>query len=265
MRAPSIRGRTLASVAATAAASLAFAAALLAQAPGEARYRLASAQVEKGDKMIEKGEHEKAEKLYRKAIDVDPSLPTAHLGLGAALVAQHRFDEALEALVEAEKRFVEWDALTARADLEQRQIAFRDTQELEGLAGARTQGVTPPGPGEGAPKRFDDLAGQRATTQQFLAAERWKLEEVQAIAPQVFYLEGIAYLRTQRMEQGMQALELCLALEPRHGLAHYNLAVALFGMGEAREAKPHLDAAVAAGVEPHPAFVADLERALAGG
>ncbi len=264
MSAPSTRGRTLARVAALAAA-FAVATPVGAQAPDESRYRLASAQVAKGDKMIEKGEHEKAEKLYRKAIDVEPALPTGHLGLGAALVALHRFDEALEVLAEAEKRFVEWDAATARADLEQRQLAFRDTQELESLAGARTQGVTPSGPGEGTPKRFDDLAGQRAATQQFLAAERWKLEEVRAIAPQVFYLEGIAYLRTDRLEQGLQALELCLALEPGHGLAHYNLAVGLFGMGEPREAKPHLDAAVAAGVEPHPAFVADLERALGGG
>ncbi len=262
MTAPSFR--CLARYAATVAALTFFAGGLFSQGLDEDRYRIASAKVLKGDKMIEQGNHEKAEKLYRQAIDAEPALPTGHLGLGAALVGLQRFDEALEALSEAEKRFVEWDALTARADLEQRQLAFRDTQELESAAGARTQGVAPTTPGEGATKRFDDLASQRAATQQFLAAERWKMEEVRAIAPQVFYLEGIAFLRTNRMEQGIGALELCLALEPGHGLAHYNLAVGLFGMGEPQEAKHHLDAAVASGVEPHPAFVADLERALAG-
>jgi tetratricopeptide (TPR) repeat protein len=65
-----------------------------------------------------------------------------------------------------------------------------------------------------------------------------------------------------RRDEGVGFLELCLAINENHGLAHYNLSVALLGLGQAEEAKEHLTAAVEAGVEAHPAFVADLERAL---
>ncbi len=39
--------------------------------------------------------------------------------------------------------------------------------------------------------------------------------------------------------------------------------MALFGRGEFGQAQEHLEQALAAGVEPHPQFAADLERAAA--
>ena len=97
--------------------------------------------------------------------------------------------------------------------------------------------------------------------EQFVFRERWQLEGFEAIPPQVFYLEGIAYLRSGRPDLGVDALKVCLLVDEDHGLAHYNLAVVLLGQGEVAESRAHLDAALAAGVVPHAQFVADLELA----
>jgi len=226
-------------------------------------YTLATAKIAKAEKALEKGNHEQAEKLYRQAIEIEPAVPTGHLGLGAALVAQQRFAEALEVLEEAEASFVEWEATLARADLQQRQAAFRDAQGAQDLIAAQRQGVRAPTNTGNSGLDTRDQALKAVGTQQFLATDRWKMEELGVIPPQVFYLEGIAHLRSNQPERGARALEICLALDPDHGLAHYNLAVALFGRGSAPEAKSHLDAAIEAGVEPHPAFVADVDRVLA--
>ncbi len=221
------------------------------------RMIMAEAKIAKGEKLKKKEKFAQAEELFRRAIELEPVIPEAHLKLGAVLIAQSRYEEALEALAEAKKRYVEWEEEMARASLEQRQLVFRQAQEFEDLAAVRDDRTTP--------DTVASVASQVANqidTQKLHTDLQWKMEEFQAISPQAFYLEGIAYLRTNRKEMGMKALENCLALDDSHGLAHYNLAVALFSMGEPAEAKIHLAAALDAEVEPHPQFVADLENAL---
>ncbi len=217
----------------------------------EDRMTMAESKIAKGEKLLRKEQLAQAEALFRRAIELEPSLPAAHLDLGAALVAQHRYEEALAALEEAKKRYVNWQNEMEQAELQQRQTAFRQSQEFQDLAqGARAS--------SGVSRNVEN----RIEAQQLRAGEHWKMEEFRAISPQVFYLEGIAYLRTNRKEEGIRALENCLALDEHHGLSHYNLAVALFAMREPVEAKTHLDSAVAAGIEPHAKFVADLESVL---
>ncbi len=247
------------------AASLGLLALALCQAAAATdkdRFTVVRARIDRGDALLKKGEFARAEKSFRSAIESAPAVPTGHLGLGAALVGQKRFDEALAALEEAERRFVAWEQEINLADLQKRQIAERQMQGFVDLALAARDSRPNPGPGGTAGARDALLNIDRVQTEQFLFRERWNLEGFDAIPPQVFYLEGIAYLRTNRPLLGIEALEICLLIEPGHGLAHYNLAVALFQQGEALEAKRHLDEALAAGVEPHARFVADLQKAL---
>jgi tetratricopeptide (TPR) repeat protein len=230
-----------------------------ADGAGRNTYTLANAKASKAEKLLAKEDHAKAEKLFREAIEIEPSLPTAHLGLGAALVGLKRFEEAFEALQMAEEKYVSWDHSLAEAELQQRQEAFRASQEFETFLGTKNPGAAT---GAQATTGVTRNVANRLESEQHLTVRRWDLEEIQRIPPQVFYLEGVAQLRLGQPEKGIEALRICLALDPSHGLSHYNMAVALFGMGELQEAKTHLDAAVDAGVEPNPRFVADLEQAL---
>ena len=235
-----------------------------AWATGKDRLKLARSKTAKGERLIKQTEYGGAEKLFRSAIGIEPRWPQAYLGLGKALVGQQRYDEALAALEEAEERYVEWEQEIQIGDLVKRQLAERQLLNIRdltaalsdrGSGGAATPPSGPPGPHQMTPQKIE--------TEQFLFRERFDLEVFQSIPSQVFYLEGISYLRTNRRALGIEALKVCLLVNPDHGLAHYNLAVALFTRGELDDAKTHLDAALAAGeVEPNPRFVADLERAL---
>jgi tetratricopeptide (TPR) repeat protein len=223
---------------------------------------IARAKTTKGEKLLRKQQYERAEEAFRTAIEVEAEWPMAHLGLGAALVAQERFEEAIDVLAEAEGRFVAWEQKINMADLKKRQIARRQLESVRNAGAAQHSGS--PNAGRRLTPRLDtDRLEGRILTEQFLLRERWALEGFEAIPPQVFYLEGIAYLRIGRLDLGIDALRVCLTIDGKHGLAHYNLAVALFGQGALSESQQHLDAALDAGVEPHAQFVANLEQATA--
>ena len=235
-----------------------------AEAIGKDRLKLARSRIAKAEKLVEKTEFAGAEKLFRLAIETEPLVPTAYLGLGKALVGQHRYAEALAALEEAEQRYVEWEQAINLGDLQKRQVAAQqilEARDLQAIANDRAGPRNARGPQTGLAS--GQATVQRIQTEQFIFRERWELEGFQAIPSQVFYLEGISYLRTNRRALGIEALEVCLLINSRHQLAHYNLAVALFTQGDFKEAKSHLDAAIEGGVEADDRFVADLESALA--
>lgn len=232
-----------------------------ALAVDQGRLAMARTQAVKGEKALAKARYDAAEKLFRKAIDAEPSYPASYLGLGAALSGQRRFAEAIPVLEEAKDRYVRWEQeaqateMQARQDAAARAREFRDLQQQQALHGPPTSGGQAPGSPTTA------MAASRVASEEYLSRRGWKVENLQAIPAQAFYLEGLAYLRTGERDKGIDELETCLALDAKHGLASYNLAVALFSRGEAVLAKDYLDQAVANGVKPNPRFVSDLEAA----
>lgn len=203
-------------------------------------------KVAKGDAQLAKENYSKAGQLYRQAIEIAPLLPSAHLGLGASLVGQRRYHEALVALADAERLFAEYEArlreaqekaLNAVEDGERQAQMFRDTY--------------------GVFQRVPHNLGMGTQAMGLL-----NFEDANVTPAQMYYLQGISHLRINQKQQGMDRLRRCLALDPGHGLAHHNLAAALFTERDVAQAKHHFDAAVAAGVDPHPVLAADLERAL---
>ena len=242
--------------------ALLFALSPSAEATEKDRLIVARAKIAKGQKLMSQAEYVAAEKQFRRAIALEPKLPTAHLGLGQALVGQQRYQEALPALAEAERCFVEGEQAVQIADMRKRQIAERQTLSLQDINAAINDrsGIA----GTVPPRSFGSalLNPNKIQTEQFVFRERWELEDVEAVSDQVFYLKGISYLRTGQRSRGIEALEICLLLNEKHQLAHYNLSVARFTGGELDQAKAHLEAAIARGLEPNARFVADLDRAL---
>jgi len=212
------------------------------------------ARVAKGDAYPQQSKFVKAEKLFREAVALEPTLPSAHLGLGAALIGQRRYDEAIPVLAEAERRYAEFD----------------DMQ--------RVSGVVAVGAIEDTERKVDTFkaahgAFSRGPTNQQLGKEqvdRYNVNTGSSIPANAYYLQGVAYLRTDQNVAGIERLNRCLELDADHGLAHYNMAVAMLSIGRINEAKAHLDTAVFVGVAVPPALVAEIEsntraRVLAGG
>lgn len=215
---------------------------------GEERADLSRAKnvVAKGDSQLVKNNFSKAEELYRTAIDIEPRLPSAHLGLGAALVGQQRYDEAIAVLGEAERLYAEYESET----LEAQQKATNAVEDGQRQAQVFKETY-------GAFQRVPHNLGMGTQAMGLL-----NFDATNVTPAQLYYLQGISLLRGAQKQQGMERLHRCLELDPGHGLAHHNLAAALFTDGQAQQAKHHLDAAVAAGVDPSPMLVADIERVL---
>jgi len=232
------------------------------------KVKVAERSTAAGDRFLRNDKYAQAEERFRSAIEAEPGYPPAHLGLGSALVAQQRFAEAIEALRDAERRYVAWKTLLETAKMRER----KHTIDQQGIADdllidAKAKAKQSSGAVSEANPRLVRLiqrlqveVGKLENVRDTI--ERIDAEDVAAIPAQVFYLEGISHLHLGQKEDGVEMLEVALMLDEGHALSHYNLAVAMFGAGELEAAQQHLDAAVAAGVTPPPAFVADVEKAL---
>ncbi|MCX7894827.1 MAG: tetratricopeptide repeat protein [Thermoanaerobaculum sp.] len=229
------------------------------------RLALARSRVGEGQKLLQRGQLLEAEQRFRQAMDLLPELPSAYLGLGRTLCLAKRFAEAIPILEEAQQRYVNWQQKAAAAELEARQEAADRARQFADLLRLQ-QGKTPATAAGGSSTGISpmaNLARARMATEEYLARRRWQAETVAGIPAEVFYLLGLSRLRTGDRQGGIRDLYLCLALDPRNGAAHYNLAVALLAEGDPWAARDHLTEAQALQVTPHPQFVQDLERALA--
>jgi tetratricopeptide (TPR) repeat protein len=227
----------------------------------DAQLKRAQSRIAKGQRLLTDGDFKRAETAFREAMKLRPDLPGSYLGLGAALVGQKKFAEALPVLHEAEDRFVSFERSLQSAELKNQQYSG-DRQSLA------TRRIDPSQPGgqeyntRGGGQASIDLIKARLAAAPNLKPEKWSVDEFSVISPQVFYFEGLASLHSGDRNEGVRALQQCLALDPTYGLAHYNLAVAEFMAGHVREAKQHLDAALTAGVKANPKFVSDVDAAL---
>ena len=227
------------------------------------RVSLARAAVVKGEKLLAKGKLADAEKAFHSAIEIEAQLPMSYLGLARVLVSQQRFADALPVLEQAKDRYVAWEKLVRQTQLEIQQDAEKKARELTDLQTQQVSKIGPYGPSTAQQQTLNrtTAALSRARTEDYLIKREWRPEEFEAIPAEVFYLAGLANARTGQREKGIDEWLLCIGLEPGNGLAHYNLAVAMFARGEVALAKEHLDDAVAAGVKPNPMFAADLQQA----
>ena len=230
----------------------------LAVDPG--RLALARSKTDRGNALLAKQSYEKAEKLFRGAIDDEPAYPAAYLGLGAALCGLQRWGEAAPVLEQAKQRYIAWEQqdrmtnLEARQDAENRAREFRDLQHQQALKAQ-------PGGGKTAAELMTASASTRVSTEEYLARRGWQPEAFEAVPAQVFYLSGLCHLHSGNRGAAIEELWACVDRDPHHGLGHYNLAVALFTQGDVATAWEQLTAAEAAGIKPNPQFRADLEKA----
>jgi tetratricopeptide (TPR) repeat protein len=235
----------------------------LIAAPGwaidAARLSAARSKAGKGDKALAKGQYAEAEAAYRDAIASEPSLPTSYEGLGAALIGAMRFADAIPVLEQAKERYLAWEKLATMSSLEKQSDAQARSREIDDMDTIQKSKGAPP---VASGSTMGGLSASHLDTEQYLAKRGLNVEKIKAIPAQVFYYSGLALLRTGQRDQGIEELQVCLARDGAHALAHYNLAVALFGKGDAAGAKQHLDAAVAAGVKAHPKFVQDVDAAV---
>lgn len=232
------------------ALALALAAVAEAETPRTDNRARAEVVVVKGDGALARGDFEQAEKAFRVAIGMVPELPSAQLGLGAALVGRTRYAEAIEVLDQAEQ-------------------LYRELDEAHRVAMLKIHGVIDDARRQVSVLEDDHSVGHMIPNWQGLENDQVsKLNATQGppVPAQVYYLQGIARVRLGDRDAGVERLRRCLEVDPHHALAHYNLGVALLGVGDREMAEHHIQRAVQAGLVVPPALLDRLvppERRLA--
>jgi Tfp pilus assembly protein PilF len=206
--------------------------------------------------------HEKfdvAEREFKEAIKLDPTLDLAHYGLGQTYMATKRYPLAVRAYLNCRETFT---ANASAALTDQTAAQQRLDDEIRMLEDDKRNLET------GVLK----TANTQATIQRLevqingLKFQRHRGADAPVGTPAWISLAlGSAFFRNEEMLEAEHEFLEALKAEPKLGEAHNNLAVLYFVSGKLSDADRELNAAEASGFKINPQFKADLKKALAGG
>jgi tetratricopeptide (TPR) repeat protein len=197
---------------------------------------------------------------FRAALELDPTMPLAHYGLGQAYMGLKSYGEAVLAFRNCRSAYTD---VTAN-DLERAQKldswiqdevrALRDMQrQIE--ARLRTAGSG------GNPTLQRELARITQRADQ-LERMRGRQDQAATIPPGVALALGSAHLRAGQLAEAEKEYLAALAESPKMGEAHNNLAYVYMVTGRLKDAERALGLAEKSGFKVNPDFKAELKQKL---
>lgn len=209
-----------------------------------------------GWQLMKSEQFEEAAGAFRHALELNPRLNLAHYGLGRALMAVHRYAEAVKSytacrdnhLAEAGRRFAnQVDANRVRQDrIMELQVLQR--QVATGPQNTRTLDMQ------------RQVANAIRLTQD--AADRGMNLNIEASVPAFLSVAlGSAYFRSERMADAEREYKAALTADPKAGEAHNNLAVIYLMTDRAQLAMDSIKAAEKSGFRVNPDLKQQVEAA----
>lgn len=200
-----------------------------------------------------------AEQEFQKSAKLDPTLELAPYGLGQVYMATKRFRPAIVAFDKSREVF-RVNTVTAAGDEMAQQRRLNDyIKELEDQQSIYTQ----PGRNAGSPLArvyLQTLATQIAAMK---AARLRTTSGPEPIPAWISLALGSAYFRTDATADAEREYRAALAVDPKLGEAHNNLAVVCLMTGRYPEADAEIKAAEKAGFRVNPQLKEDLKKAAA--
>jgi protein O-GlcNAc transferase len=214
------------------------------------RHREALAHYRAGLESMREESWENAEREFRTAVRLDPSLVMAHYSLGEARMSLHRYPEAVRAFLDCQEAYHE---VAARQELSQTLADQRRLDEIQEVKDAI---------GRSSRKPEDSRQALRLESRlQRLEAERLR-ETTSMETPAEFSLAlGSAYFRSGRPADAEREYRAAVRADPGLGEAHNNLAVLCFLTGRLDEAETEVTSAERSGYVVSPRFKTDLKEA----
>jgi Flp pilus assembly protein TadD len=210
-----------------------------------------------GQENLHAEQWDKAELEFKAAVKLEPTLELAHYGLGQVYMNTKRFPLAVAAYLACRDAFTTNAALRATNDVDAERALDDQIRSLEDertlLATGRAQSMLSGGPVD-VQRRIEDLRAQRQRTDK-------------AAAPTPVWISlalGSAYFRSGAMADAEREYRAAIAVDPKAGEAHSNLAVVCMLTGRLAEANTEVAAAEKAGFKVNPQLKADLKKASAG-
>ncbi|HXH06241.1 MAG TPA: tetratricopeptide repeat protein [Vicinamibacterales bacterium] len=201
-----------------------------------------------------------AEREFRRALELDPSLALAHYGLGRAYMGMKHFQRAIGAYTTCRTMFLGQAGTEATRQLERSRR--RQEQVFELRQAIREQ-----------QRAIQTTRTQRAIQlmqEQVIELERQMSRgdavELELAVPAFVSLAlGSAYFRTGDLPQAERFYREAIQTNPAFGEAYNNLAVVCLLTGRAEEAERHVKAAERNGYRVHPQLKRDIREARKGG
>jgi Flp pilus assembly protein TadD len=198
-----------------------------------------------------------AEREFQTAAELEPPLEMAHYGLGQVYMATKRYPAAVQAYLACRRAFQSNVAHAAGNDLAAQRRLDDQIQALEEertlLNTGRVKSMLSSGPVE-LDRRIADLRSRR-------------FHDATGVPPVPTWISlalGSAYFRAAAMADAEREYRATLAVDPKLGEAHNNLAVVYLLTGRLADAEQEIKAAERAGFRVNPQLKEDLKKAAAG-
>lgn len=197
-----------------------------------------------------------AEHEFKAAIDLEPPLEMAHYGLGQVYMATKRYPLAVQAYTACRDAFMANTARDLHNDLLAQRRLEDQIQALEDERTAINTGRVKPMLSSGSmelDRRIHDLRTQR-------------FHDAKAAPPVPTWISvalGSAYFRTGAMPEAEREYRAAIAVDPKLGEAHNNLAVVYMLTHRFDEAGAEIKAAEKSGFKVNPQLKDDLKKAAA--
>jgi len=224
---------------------------LFAQFASDADRREALQYYRSGQEFLSAEQFEKAAEEFQKAIDKDKLLTLAHYGLGQANMSLRRFASAIQAFTNCRETFRTLHTLQERDRVMVERQRDEELRELrDSLRRIRS----------GQVKRSQTVGDQVEKRIQDLERQRTSIGGAFQPPPEVSLALGSAYFRNGSMEDAEREWKAAVAVNPKLGEAHNNLA-ALYAMtGRKADAQAAVDAAEKAGYRVNPRLKDDIKK-----
>lgn len=209
---------------------------------------------ERGQDLMQRESFEEASVHFRTAIGLDPMHWLAHYSLGQAQMALKRYPEAIKAYLACRDVFVSFATLDAS---EQNTLERLREDEIRNVRDelVRVQ--------QGKVKTGSPLSLEVQLQEQLRVLEGGRMrgnERVVAIPAGLMLGLGSAYFRSGQKAEALAAFQEAVAIDPKLGPAHNNLAVMYMMDGRFDEARAEVKRAEKAGTRVADSFKQELER-----
>jgi Tfp pilus assembly protein PilF len=209
------------------------------------KYEMALTSLRRGQEALRVEHWQEAEKEFTLAIGYDPTLEMAHYGLGEAYMAERRYDDAVHAFKHCREAYVR-NATSALAD----DVEFdrRVEDQVRALRDYRNSLTSRANLPAGSPI-LSVIDNQIA---QFEVMRKRSTTEAPQTAPFISTALGSAYFRAGNLTSAEAEWRNALAVDPKIGEVHNNLAVLCMMTERVPEAAEHVKAAEKAGLRVNP-------------
>jgi tetratricopeptide (TPR) repeat protein len=199
---------------------------------------------------------EDAAAAFSRALELNANLNLAHYGRGRALMALHRYADAIRSYETCRERYLAEQGQSFSTQIEANRARLDRMMELQVL-----QQQVARGPQN---SRSQDMQRQVADAMRLTqeAATHGMNLAVDASVPAFLSLAlGSAYFRSERMPDAEREYKAAISADPKAGEAHNNLAVIYFLTGRHALAKEEIKAAEKVGFRVNPDLKQQVKEA----